>query len=344
MPRLNILYLGSLSSGATSYHRLTALRRLGHNVIGLDPLSLIRKRGRILNWIDWNTGYILLQPGLLSAIGKTLNRIHSSLDLIWVSEGQYLGPSVLRLLKSTFKCRLFLHCVDDPTGTRDMMRFWTLRRSMSLYDLGVCSTEVCELEWLVYGFSQVVRLWLSYDEVIHGSMILCEHPRPEVSFIGTNIPGEKRDLFLLFLAASGIALSLYGNRWQRSRTWNTLSSFLCGLGLKDRAYASQLAHSALSLGLLSHGNRDLHTRRSVEIPACAGVLLGERTSEHQLLYEDGVEALLWDTADECSKVAKHYLGNPQALRTIRDRGSTHARSAGLGNEDICRQVLATLLA
>jgi len=328
MTGLNILYLGPTSSGSTTYHRLNALRRLGHELTDINPLNLIRRSGKFCNWIDYNTGYCRLQISLFTALQEKLNDI----------------PSILRWLKNTYNCPLVLYCNDDPTGPRDWRRFWTLRRSMCLYDLSVCCREVCELEWLSLGLAQVVRAWMSYDEVIHRPNIIYDHPSPEVSFIGTNIPGEKRDQFLHSLAASGLSLRIFGSRWQRSRIWNILRRFYVGPGLLDEAYASQLERSALSVGLLSHGNRDLHTQRSVETPACAGVLLAERTSEHQLLFEDGVEALFWDTAEECSEVAKYFLDNPLALKTIRDRGSIHARSAGLGNEDICNQILATLLA
>lgn len=342
MTSLSILYLGPTSSGSTTYHRLNALRRLGHDLTALDPLGLIPRSGKLWNWIDYNTGYCRLQNSLYSAIQQKLNCIDSSFDIIWVTGGELLGPSLLLWLKNTYSCPLVLYCNDDPTGPRDGMRFATLRRSMSHYDLSVCCRDVCELEWLARGSPQVLRVWMSFDEVIHKSMNRCEDPQPEVSFIGTNIPGENRDLFLQSLAASGCSLRIFGIRWQRSKAWNTLRHFYVGTGLLDEAYASQLACSALSLGLLSHGNRDLYTTRSFEIPACGGVLLAERTSEHQLLFEDGVEALFWDTADECSNAAKKFINNPQSLTTIRDRGNSHVLSAGLGHEDICKQILASL--
>ena len=59
----------------------------------------------------------------------------------------------------------------------------------------------------------------------------------------------------------------------------------------DYLKAIQLAK--VSLGLLSKGNRDLHTTRTFEIPYCGGLLCAERTSEHLQLYQEDVEAVYW---------------------------------------------------
>ena len=101
--------------------------------------------------------------------------------------------------------------------------------------------------------------------------------------------------------------------------------------------------ASICLGFLSHQNRDLHTRRSVEIPACGGLLCAERTSEHQLLYEEGVEALFWDTAEECAKKCKKILADSQLNHSVRSASSRRIREMGVGNEDICRQILTIAL-
>ena len=65
-------------------------------------------------------------------------------------------------------------------------------------------------------------------------------------------------------------------------------------------YAHAIGAAKVCLGLLSKGNRDLHTQRSLEIPSLGGVLCAERTAEHLALYEEDREAVFWDTPEECA--------------------------------------------
>ena len=144
------------------------------------------------------------------------------------------------------------------------------------------------------------------------------------------------------LLEAEVPLSIHGARWQKSQYWPQLRAS-CYQGFAvDAGYTALLSQAALCLGLLSHRNRDLHTSRSLEAPAAAGVLLAERTSEHQLLYEEGVEALFWQTPQECARIAKQMLASKGELSSVRQAGHQRVAELGVGNEDICRQVLAAL--
>jgi hypothetical protein len=72
----------------------------------------------------------------------------------------------------------------------------------------------------------------------------------------------------------------------------------------------------------------------------AGSLIcAERTSEHQLLYEEGFEAVFWDSAEECSLICRDLLAHPLKREWIRLAGSSRVRELGVGNEDISRNIL-----
>ena len=340
--RCDILYFGDDSIGSTSSHRAAAIRRLGHRVTVVNPLNLLPHYGKHHSWFHYRTGYITLQQRLHRALAQVLSGLGIRPSVIWVNSGELFGSSILSWLQSQFSCPLVLYCNDDPTGLRDWNRFRSLRGSLPLYDLCICLRQSNELEWLALGVKKVLRVWMSYDEIVHFAAEHSVKPELKVSFIGTNIPAENRDRFIVDLLNAGIPFSLYGSNWNRSKHWNRLRPHWRGSSLSNESYSAQLAKVAMCIGLLSHRNRDLHTRRTMEVPAAGGVLLAERSSEHQLFFEEGFEALYWNTSTGCAELAHHMLSNESGLSALRSAGHQRLAEAGVGNEDVVCQALAAL--
>lgn len=346
VPPRNILYFGSSSPASTSRHRADALVRLGCAVSIIDLEELIG----LHTWqafFHYRTGYRLLQRRLLKKIQNSMGHIAHSPDLIWVNGGSLLGPDCLKWLRFKFACKIILYQNDDPTGSRDGNCFLSVQDGLPIYDLCALVRPESALEALAFGAQRVLRVFMSYDEVHHAPAHLIlqqspEPPKPVVSFIGTLIPGEARDLFLVALMHAGIPLRLSGNLWNRSPLWPLLRSFYQGPACVGTAYSRALGDAAVTLGLLSHQNRDLVTTRSFETTACGGLLCAERTSEHQLLYEQSDEAVFWGSLEECYSVCNNLLNNPELRQKICANGYNHVRSAGLGNEDVCRRILASI--
>jgi len=343
---LTILYFGTNSPASTSRHRADALRRLGCVVTVVDPHELIEPRSRWLTYFDYHTGYQFLQRRLLRELKAKIFALTKSPDLIWINGGELFGSSIVHWLRLLFHCKIILYQNDDPTGFRDGSRFLSLRTALPFYDLCFFVRTETALEALAMGARRVFRILTSYDEELHEIRVLTSEPHkqliPVVSFIGTLIPGEPRDQILASLIQAGLPLRLIGNSWQRSSLWPLLQTTFEGPGRTGTAYTNGLSDSAVSLGFLSHQNRDLITRRSVEITACGGLLCAERTSEHQLFYEDGWEAVFWDSVEECILQCSKLLADFELRHKIFMNGAQHVREIGAGNEDICRQILASL--
>ena len=92
-------------------------------------------------------------------------------------------------------------------------------------------------------------------------------------------------------------------------------------------------------GLLSKGNRDLHTTRSAEVPHLGGVFCAERTREHEALYLDGKEAVFWSDAAECAAACKALLDDAPLRRSMAAAGRVRCIANGTLNETVAEQVL-----
>lgn len=341
----SILFIGSNSPSSTSRHRLDALLRLGYCVTVIDPSKLTELRYAWQKLFHYRSGYIFLQKSLLRALQSLDVLQNLSPDLVWIDSGELCGPRILKFLASRFSCPLVLYNVDDPTGSRDGKRFYTLKSALPLYTLCVFVRPETSLEALALGARRVLTVHRSYDEVIHllpAHSNLSHPPISAVTFVGALIPGERRDYFIQKLINAGLPVCLYGNRWHKSPYWHNIKHVHKGPSLVGEAYSQALHNSFITLGLLSHGNRDLVTQRSFETLASRGLFCAERTSEHQLLYENKYEAVFWDSIADCINYCSDLLDNSEVRSRICENGANRIRELGVGNEDICRQIISSL--
>lgn len=344
---MNILYIGSISPESTSRHRADALIRLGHQVIVEDPYKSMSSylSSAIKSAIHFRTGYRLLQFGINEWISSILSKYSNWPNVVWVDSGELIGRNAAFLLKK-FDCPLILYNIDDPTGLRDGRRWDSLLSGLSAYDLCIVVREESTEELYRLGAKRVIRVWRSYDEVAHQPYRNIEDIpsqfRSDVAFVGTWMRGEDRDKFLFNLIERKINLSIWGNRWHKSPLWDRLKFFWRGPALSGRDYVAALQGSKIALGLLSKGNRDLHTTRSSEIPYAGGLLCAERTIEHLTMYKEGEEAVFWSDVDECAAICKMLLVNERLREKIRSQGMEKIRLACLGNESIARIILEEL--
>ncbi len=341
----NILYLGNTNPVSTSAHRANTLVRLGHHVVVSNPYGAFAKqiKSRWLGPIHFRTGYRLLSSSVTKWLAHEVQSVKP--DFVWVNSGELFGPGCLKILKQ-LACPIILYNNDDPTGGRDGRRFDSLLKALPYYDLAVVRREINVSEYKARGVDHVIRVFMSYDEEAHKPFEkdsdIPEELRSEVAFIGTWMRYEKRDEFLLELVDAGIPVSIWGDRWQKSPHFQALKSNWRGPALAGRDYVAAMQGAKICLGLLSSGNRDLHTRRSVETTYAGGLLCAERTTEHQQMYKEGVEAVFWSDTKECIQACKQLLENDEEREKIRLAGMKRVRSLKLGNEDVCSYIIKSI--
>lgn len=340
---MNILYLGASNESSTSRHRANALTRLGHHVIIADPYLSFKKwlSHKLLNALHFRTGYCLLENTALAWITDQLEN-NENIDLVWVDSGELFGPRCIKKLRENNR-KVILYNHDDPTGTRDGRRFHSLIKSLPYYSICAVVRNENNIEFYKAGAQQVIQVWRSHDEIAHAPYdnrnTIDKKYISDVVFIGTWMRHERRDEFLLQLINAGLNVKIWGQRWNKSPHWPKLKAHIGGAALSGREYVAAIQGSKVCLGFLSKTNRDLHTTRSMEIPYAGGVFCAQRTTEHQQLYTENVEAVFWEDIDECIRQCKNLVTDNLFRESIRTAGMQRVRRNKVGHENQCQIIL-----
>lgn len=338
-PRLySVLYIGPISG--TCLDRANAIRRLGHPVVHLDLRDLLPPSV----WIDritWRLGGDLFSLYLTSRLSKRLAA--QRFDICYVDGGELVTPRIVSKLRE-HASSVVNYNIDDPLGPRDGFRFKAYRQSLAHYDLNVVVRTENVPEAKALGARKVMRVFRSADEVTHAprqlSMVDRQTWGSEVLFLGTWFP--ERGPFLCELIHLGVPLTIRGPNWHKAPEWSKLKRYWKGGSIAGDEYAKAIQCAKVNLGLLSKENRDLHTTRSLEIPALASLLCAERTSEHLSMYDDGREALFWNDAEECAAACRFALADEVRRRTISEAGHRRLKQNGHYNEKILASILASV--
>ena len=127
--KLTILFLGA--NGGNALKRANALRRLGHDVMLLDPYSLFPFRNFVGKLIYY-TGAALIESYLKKKITPIINKC--SFDVTFVDNGEFVGCNVLSILRKVSHI-LINYNNDDPFGTRDKKKWRLYLEAVPHYDL-----------------------------------------------------------------------------------------------------------------------------------------------------------------------------------------------------------------
>jgi spore maturation protein CgeB len=331
---LKILFLGA--DGGNAIKRGHAFKRLGHDVRLIDPYSLFPFKNFVGRLIYYG-GAPLIETYLKKKISPIIRKL--KFDVTYVDNGELVGRKVLKGLKEV-SSRVINYNNDDPFGTRDKKKWRLYLEAIPYYDLLAVVRQVNIAEAYALGARKVIQVFMAVDELDGPREITPQDRRRlahEVLFIGTWMP--ERGSFLQKLMAAGVPLAIYGNDWQKAPEWPTLKSGWQGPAIYGDDYIKALQLAKVSLGLLSKGNRDLHTTRTFEIPYCGGLLCAERTSEHLQLYQEDVEAVFWADVNECNVKCKNLLSNDKLRADIAEKGRIRCLRNGIFNEPNLKKML-----
>jgi spore maturation protein CgeB len=339
---MKILFIGDLSSYARSRQRFLAMQDLGHAVEGLswvpletdlDPSYKPMLWERIRRKVGYPVDLVGLNKNLLPAIAQYQP------DLLWVEKAFTIWPSTYRKIKFDFpKLKIGYYSEDDIYVPNNRSAY--LRQSLSLFDV-VYTTKPRNLKELpTLGARKVFCIFQAYDRNVHQPIELSLEERQkwgaDVGFVGT-FEGERAET-MLFLAQQGVKVRVWGSNWQ---SWQHKHPNLLveGKPVLNEDFVKVINSTRINLNFLRKANRDQHTSRSLEIPACQGFMLAERTEEHLQLFEEGQEAEFFNCPDELLEKVKYYLAHEEERQRLSEAGFKRCIESGYSHHERLKVML-----
>lgn len=276
----------------------------------------------------------------LRALNAAILECAGEFDILFVVKGNFVTVETLKALKTlTVPPKIIGWSPDDIYLPHNNSK--VLLDSAPHFDVFFTakSLNISNGELSSMGFKDARFLRQGFDSVVH---------RPikekdswftgKVTFIGF---GEQ-DRFekVNYLAQNGIIVHVWGNGWTKKMCRNAHPNLkIYGSPLLGDDYAIALSNSAINLCFLRKLNRDLHTSRTFEIPACEGFMVAERTHEHSEYFEEDIEAAYFDDEAELLSKVLYYLDHPDKRREMSASARRRCIDNGYSYADLADSII-----
>lgn len=327
MDKPAMIFVGRTGDVATSPSRRKAFEAMGFDVTSIDLSRFVETGGR---WVTHFRLKFSWGPGI-----RKLNRHFVRLthevqpSIIWVDKGQFIWPESIQQAREVSGAVIVHLNPDDPFGG-SWLGWKNFIRAIPAYDIHAVARDVNIAEYYAAGAKQVVRYHWAYDPAIHRPMLTDPATRTRlggsVGFIGDW--EDHRERSIVRLAEAGIPVRVWGPRWTRKCTARNANLRIESGSLIADEYAKAICAFDINLGFLRKINRDQSTTRSVEIPACGGFLLAERTAEHLSMFVENEQVAYFESDQELISQAHFFTNNPERRRQIAFAGRQRCISSG----------------
>lgn len=335
---MRILFLGEISPGQTSWMRLRALERLGHDVQGVNTVAPWRRASWLARQLQrrFNRGAIVdaINRAVLDAAGAFRP------GLVWAEKQQYLRADTLAALRR--RGARLVHFTPDPYFSLAWKRTPLMDGAIRQFDVLVYCKAYERDAYAALG-KPLIYMPLGYCDETHRPLRSDDARwQAAVSFLGGWEP--RREKLLHAVAAAGLELKIWGGYWDflRDGKWSPRRHIILrqlaghdafrihqderlgrawqGGEVYADDYARALSGARIGLGLLRRVCPDQHTTRTFEIPACGSMLLADRTDEHRAMFAEGEEAEFFSSIPELVDKAFFYSSDEEARSRVARAG------------------------
>jgi hypothetical protein len=337
--------VGGYGGFNTSVHRMRALQSLGVDLQVVDSAVPGGAPGgigeRLRAWM-FRRGFAVPLPDRGDAAGRLLAAAAGDWDAIWLEKALTVGARRMVALRKACPRALLVGFSPDDMHARHNQSVQFLE-ALPHYDAFLTTKSYNVEELLEAGCPRVLFVGNGYDPEAFRPAPVSDADRArlggEVGFIGTH-ERERADM-MVRLAARGIPVRVWGDGWDRLRGAHP-NLVVEGRPLHGADFAIACNAFKINLGFLRKLNRDQQTTRSIEVPACGGFMLAERTGEHTALFKEGVEAEFFSSFEELESKCRTYLADDASRHAIARAGRRRCIESGYSNASRLRAALAQL--
>jgi len=336
--KLNIVIVGTTNRRAAQY--ISIMKEMANVIDVIESIPV--ETESLYEKIRYKLGYHYDKNSLNKRLIDIVQT--NKIDIIFDFKSLVLNQKTIIKINSISKGTMIAFFSEDDMIQKHNNSKYFLE-SISYYDVIFTTKSYNVKELSELGARRVIFQNKSYDKTYHKPIKLSVEENDvfaaDVSFVGTF--EIERASIMLKLAQKGIKIVIWGNGWQ---DWTTKHQ---NLNIKNKAvygddFIKLICATKINLSFLRKANRDLQTGRSVEIPACKGFLLTERTDEHLVLFEEGKEAEYFDieNIDELENKIKYYLKNDKKRLIIAENGYQRCISSNYSHQDKIKLMLENI--
>lgn len=335
---MNILYIGHYNEGSTSRMRGEYIREILNpakfNVANIDiPLY---QENRIFRSIGWR---YKVGP-LINNINKFINSIiqgNYDYDLVWVDKGVFINPSLIKKLR--LHSKKLVHFTPDPAFTYHQSNLFF--QALPYYDY-VITTKSFEMNlYKKFGAKNIIFCTQGYDNKIHKPYYSYEE-KEGIVFIGHY--EKDRANMLQSILKKDIPITLAGIGWHsfylKHQTNNNLKYL--GNGIFGEEYARTISKGIIALGFLSKIIPELHTTRTIEIPACNTVLVTERNTETQNIFNED-EVIFFNGINDFAEKIVDFYPQKKLLESISQNGYRKITASNFDYRSIVESLIQQII-
>ncbi len=340
----SVLSVGGFSGQGesnTCLHRTWALEELCGNLDRIDtssgPVDFCYKAANRL----FNYGLPAPLPDRAGANKKIMKAVEAKhYDIVWIDKGITVKPATLAHIKKVSPQTVIVSYSPDNMAMRHNQSRNYLK-CLPLYDYVFTNKSYILKQMEALGAGRVYFFNNGYESRFHHPRELsaedCRRLGGEVGFVG--VWEKERCDSILYLADHGIKVRVFG-----TGAWRNYKDYSRNLRIEDKTlqsddYCKSLAAFKISLCFLRKMNDDRQTTRTMEIPACGGFMLAERTDEHLALFEEGIQAAFFSSDEELLEKCRYYLAHDDERRQIAAEGHRRCVESDYSNKGLVKAIL-----
>lgn len=339
---MNILSVGSLSGiSNTCLHRHWALKQIAEHV---DQVNTSKNPSSLWYKIAYHLflyGLPIRLPENNNENEQIINLVNKkNYDIIWIDKGITISPETLNYIKNKSPKSKIISYSPDNMALRHNQSYQYIK-CIPLYDCLITNKSYIIEDMKKLGAKHVIFVNNSFEPSFHypRELIPDDYKRlgGDVGFVGT---WEKdRCESILYLADHGIKVRVFGDKkWQKYKSYSH-NLIIENHGLYNEDYAKSFKAFKISLCFLRKMNFDQQTTRSVEIPACGGFMMAERTKEHLNMFKENKEAVFFSNKEELLKKCIFYLKENSKREEIAQNGYKRSLCSDYSNVGMIKYVL-----